>query len=326
MLPAMKVLVIKGLNLPEVSDADRDRIAQAAGPDSSVTIVDGLDEAVAAAADAEAILGSIPKPLFDAAPKLRWVHTISAGVDAFLYPEMRDGEVLLTGEKGLVGSHLAETGFGLLFALTRRIQAARLDAPHSWEQRLEYRREETELDGSTMGIVGFGGVGRAFARRAAAFGMDCLALDVEDVPPSDEVAEVWGTDRFHELLERSDVVTVGLPLTEATRSVFDAAAFARMRPTAHLVNVTRGEVMDGDALVEALTSGAIAGAALDVQPQEPLPPDHPLWSLPNVAMTPHTAGASQLRAGRNLDRFCANLRHLREGEPLEGQIDKQKGY
>jgi phosphoglycerate dehydrogenase-like enzyme len=322
----MNVLVIKGMTLPELSDADRERIAQAAGPDSIVKVAADLEEAVALAGDAEAILGYIPKPLFDAAPQLRWVHTISAGVDAFLYPEMRDGDVLLTGEKGLVGSHLAETGFGLLFALTRRIQAARLDAPNSWEHRLEYRREETELDGATMGIVGFGGVGRAFAKRAVAFGMDCLALDIEDVPPADEVAEVWRPDRFHELLERSDVVTVGLPLTDATRGIFDAEAFARMKSTAHLVNVTRGEVVDGAALVEALRTGEIAGAALDVQPQEPLPPAHPLWTLPNVAMTPHTAGASQLRAGRNLDRFCANLRHLREGEPLEGQIDKHKGY
>src|SRR5690606_27690161 len=117
-----------------------------------------------------------------------------------------------------------------------------------------------------------------------------------------------------------------LPLTPATFRIFNDRAFELMRPNAILINVTRGELVDGEALARAVSNGQIAGAGLDVAPQEPLPPDHPLWTTPNVVMTPHTAGASQFRIQRNLDRFCRNLEHLRAGEPLEGMIDKHNGY
>jgi phosphoglycerate dehydrogenase-like enzyme len=140
------------------------------------------------------------------------------------------------------------------------------------------------------------------------------------------VAEVWGSDRFTDLLAASDVLSVCGPLTAETRNLFDASAFERMKPTAILLNVTRGEVMVEDDLVRALETGEIAGAALDVAPREPLPADSALWSLPNVVMTPHTAGASQFRAGRNVDRFVSNLKRFRAGEPLEGLIDKSLGY
>jgi phosphoglycerate dehydrogenase-like enzyme len=177
-----------------------------------------------------------------------------------------------------------------------------------------------------MGIVGFGGTGRQIARRAAGFGMRCIAVDCDPVPPSPEVAEVWGSNRLDELLRTSDVVTSGLPLTRDTRNLFNARTFGLMKPSALFVNVTRGELMDADALIAAVNSGKIAGAGLDVGPQEPLPSDHPLWTTPNVVMTPHTAGASQFRISRNLDRFCRNIAHYRASEPLEGQINKTRGF
>jgi phosphoglycerate dehydrogenase-like enzyme len=188
------------------------------------------------------------------------------------------------------------------------------------------RRKEVELDGLTMGIVGFGGTGRAMARRAVAFGMRVLAVDEWPVPPSDGVNEVWLSDRLPELLAASDVVAICCPLSPKTRNLFDDRAFDQMKRGAFLVNVTRGEIMDGDALVRALRDGRCAGAGLDVAPQEPLPAAHPLWQLDNVVMTPHTAGASQLRASRNLERFCDNLRRVQVGEPLLGIVDKQLGY
>jgi phosphoglycerate dehydrogenase-like enzyme len=156
--------------------------------------------------------------------------------------------------------------------------------------------------------------------------MHCQAIDAEPVPSSAEVAQVRGAAAWPELLATSDVVAVCCPLTPATRGMFDDAAFALMKPSAFLVNVTRGEVMREDALVRALEDGRIRGAALDVAPREPLPPDSALWRLDNVVMTPHTAGASQFRAARNIDRFVTNLERLRRNEPLEGLIDKQKGY
>jgi phosphoglycerate dehydrogenase-like enzyme len=244
----------------------------------------------------------------------------------YLFDEMVNSEVLLSGDKGLVGSHLAEHTFALLLAITRRLAQAVIDGPVSWDRRVQYRWEEFELEGLTMGIVGFGGTGRAIARRAAAFGMRCIAVDCDPVAPSPEVAEVWPSERLDELLRESDVVASGLPLTPATRAIFGTKAFEAMKSTAILVNVTRGELVDGVALAEAVRTGQIAGAGLDVAPVEPLPASHPLWTTPNVVMTPHTAGASQLRVGRNLDRFCRNLERFRAGEPLEGAIDKLKGY
>ena len=320
------VLVTLGLTLPSITDAQLDDIREAAPDGSSVRVAPTMRQAIEMVGNAEVILGYIPKPLFDAAPKLRWVHCIASGMDAFLYPEMQASPVVLTGEKGLVGGHLADTGFGLLLALTRQIATAIRLGPAGWDAREAMRMAEIELEGLTMGVVGFGGTGRAMARRALAFGMDVIACDALAVAPSDGVAEVWTMEHLDDLLGRSDVVAIGAPLTEDTRHLFDDARFAVMKRGALLVNVTRGEIVDGDSLVRALRGGHLGGAALDVAPIEPLPADHPLWNFDNVVMTPHTAGASQLRGPRNIARFCDNLRLARAGKPLIGVVDKLLGY
>lgn len=320
------IQVILGLTLPEISDRELERIRGAAPPGSTVRLVRGVRQALETAADVEIILGFIPEVLFQAAPRLRWVHAIASGMDMFLYPAMRASEVVLSGEKGLVGGHLADTGFGLLLALTRQIASAIRLGPEGWSRREQMRQVEVELEGLTMGVVGFGGTGRAMARRAVAFGMHVLAVDAHAVAASDGVVEVWPMRRLHELLGVSDVVAIGAPLTPETRGLFDDKAFSAFKRGALLVNVTRGEIVDGDALVAALRDGRCGGAALDVAPIEPLPADHPLWSFDNVAMTPHTAGASQLRAPRNVARFCENLERARRGQPLLGVVDKQLGY
>jgi phosphoglycerate dehydrogenase-like enzyme len=322
----MDVLVMKGLTLPEVSTADVDAIRAAAGPGATVTVVDGVRAAFEPVGRCDVVLGFMTPKLFEVATSLRWVHATASGVDGFMYPAFRDSDVILTGEKGLVGGHLADTGFGLLLAVTRRIAAAIRLGPAAWEQRETMRHEELELEGLVMGIVGFGGTGRAMARRAVAFGMSCLAVDEMPVPGSDGVEEVWPTAQLHELLGQSDVAAICCPLTEATVRLFDDAAFGAMKEGAIIVNVTRGEVVDGDALVRALDSGRLGGAALDVVDGEPLGPDHPLWGFANVVMTPHTAGASQHRARRNLERFCENLHRYRAGEELLGVVDKRAGY
>jgi phosphoglycerate dehydrogenase-like enzyme len=320
------ILVTLGLTLPSISAAELDDIRAAAPAGSTVRVAPTMKDAIATVGDAEVIFGFIPAPLFEAAPKLRWVHCIASGMDMFLYPDMKASSVVLTGEKGLVGGHLADTGFGLLLALTRQIATAIRLGPDAWSRREAMRMVEVELEGRTMGVVGFGGTGRALARRAVAFGMDVLACDVVAVPPSDGVAEVWSMDRLDDLLAASDVVAVGAPLTAATRGLFDEARFAAMKPGALLVNVTRGEIVDGEALVAALRGGNLGGAALDVAPIEPLPADHPLWTFDNVVMTPHTAGASQLRGPRNIRRFCENLRRAQSGDALLGVVDKELGY
>jgi phosphoglycerate dehydrogenase-like enzyme len=133
-------------------------------------------------------------------------------------------------------------------------------------------------------------------------------------------------DRFDDLLRASDVVVVCCPLTHLTRNLFDDAAFEAMKESAFLINVTRGPIVDGEALARALSAGTIRGAGLDVTSPEPLPADHPLWQQENIIITPHTAGASQFRVHRNVARFVGNLRKYREGAALEGEIDKLKGF
>lgn len=322
----MKVLVIKGLTLPSVTDDEVKAIAEAAGEGSVVEVVGGVKAAMEHAADTDVILGVLPERLMAAAPKLRWVHATASGVDMFMYPAFKESDIVLTGEKGLVGGHLADTGFGLLLALTRQIHAAIRLGSGAWAQREEMRAKEIELEGLTMGIVGFGGTGRAMARRAAGFGMKLVALDEMSVPGGDGVDEVWPASRLDDLLAVSDVVAICCPLTETTTHLLDDRAFAAMKPGAIVVNVTRGEVIDGDALVRALRSGHLGGAALDVIDGEPLAADHPIWSFDNVAMTPHTAGASQYRASRNVARFVDNIGRYRRNEPLLGVVDKQAGY
>ena len=322
----MKILFVPNINVTALDDEMLARIHDAGGPGTEVMVADSPGEAMELIDDAEVILGQISPELVSRASALKWMQLAAAGADAYFSDLLRDKDFTLTSDKGLVGNQLAEQAFALLLALNRRLAQAVVDGPLSWDRRFGYRLETFELTGLTIGIVGFGGTGKAIAHLAAAFGMHCIALDVEDVEPTAEVPTVWGIDRLDELLGASDVVASGLPLTPETRGLFGERTFSLMRPTAILINVTRGELVDGEALARAVSSGAIAGAGLDVVPEEPLPPEHPLWTTPNVLMTPHIAGGSQFRAERLLDRFCRNVAHLRAGEPLEGVIDRLKGY
>lgn len=319
------ILVIEGLTMPEAKPEYLQDIGAAAPTDSVIQVAKNMKDAAAMGADVEVILGIVTERLFPSVPKLRWVHAIASGVDSLLFPGFVNSDVVLTGEKGLVGGHLADTGWGLLLALTRQIHTAIKLGPDAWEHRVDMRMKEIELEGMTMGIVGFGGTGRAMAKRAVAFGMNTIAVDEYPSPPDHGVAEVWPADRLDDLLARSDVVAVCCPLTPQTDKLFDADAFAKMKPGSYIVNVTRGEVIDGPDLVDALKNH-LGGAALDVAPGEPLPEEHELFTLDNVAMTPHTAGASQLRAPRNVARFVENLKRAQKGEPLDGVVDKQLGY
>jgi phosphoglycerate dehydrogenase-like enzyme len=245
-------------------------------------------------------------------------------VDAILSPELVQSDVVLASEKGGVGIHLAEHAFALLLGLTRGLHTAIRQPDYGLREPI--RLQQRELYELTMGIVGFGGTGREVARRALGFGMRVLAVDIEDVPPEPGVEGIWKTDRLHEMLGLSDVVVIGLPLTKATRHLFTRDLFRRMRPTAILINVTRGEIVYGDDLLAALDEGLLWGAGLDVTDPEPLPRAHRLWTHPRVIVTPHTAGGSPRRAQRVIDTFCENLRRLRTDEPLLALIDKDKGY
>jgi phosphoglycerate dehydrogenase-like enzyme len=284
----------------------------------------GPEQVLAAAPRAEVIFGGFNRALFTAAERLRWVQVLGAGVDGLLFPEFVASPVMLVSAKGAVGTHLADQALALLLALMRGVHTA--IRAKTWRAQRQIREATWELEDQTVGIVGLGGTGREVARRVAGFGARIIAVDPEAVEKPDCVAELGKMDRFAELLERSDAVIVCAPLTPETHGMFDHAAFRRMRDHAVLINVTRGRIVDGEALMEALTTGQIRGAGLDVQPWEPLPDDHPLWSMENVIVTPHCAGGSPLRLGRSVDLFCENLRRDLAGEPLLSVIDKRKGY
>jgi len=319
------ILVLEGLTLPS-ADPFIDDITTAAPEGSTITVVSSMKEAMAHAESVDVMLGILTPTFFAKTERLKWVHAIASGVDMFMFDDFIESDVVLTGEKGLVGGHLADTGWGLLLALTRQIQTAIRLGTDAWAHRVEMRSKEIELEGMTMGVVGFGGTGRAIAKRAVAFGMNNLAVDVRASPGEHGVDEVWPLDRLGDLLAASDVVAVCLPLTKDTDAMFNDDLFAQMKPGAIVLNVTRGEIIDGPSLVRALESGQLGGAALDVAPGEPLDADHPLFAFDNVAMTPHTAGASQLRAGKNVARFVRNLGAAQTGQPLEGVVHKTAGY
>jgi phosphoglycerate dehydrogenase-like enzyme len=320
----MKILYTPVMIVPSLTDVQRGAILEAAGP--GTVLVETKDRARQRAeiVDTDILFGRVPPDVFVLNKRLSFYHSIGAGVDAVLCPELVQSDIPLASEKGGVGIHLAEHAFALLLSLTRGLHTA-IRRP-DYDLREPIRLEQRELFESTMGIVGFGGTGREVARRALAFDMRVLAVDIEDVPPEPGVDAVWKPDRLYEMLGLSDVVVIGLPLTKATRHLFTRDLFRRMQRHAVIINVTRGEIIYGEDLLAALDEGLIWGAGLDVTDPEPLPKDHRLWTHPRVVVTPHTAGGSPRRAQRVIDTFCENLRRMRAGQPLLALIDKDKGY
>ena len=300
------------------------RQIQSSAEDIDLIIPDSSDDALEIMPEIDIIFGGMNRDMFKRAERLKWVQTWGAGVDGMMYSEFVHSEVILTSAKGTVGVHLSEHAMALLLGLTRGI--ARAIRTTDWNERMPIRHASWELIDKTMGIVGLGGTGCDVAIRAHAFGMKVIAVDPEDVDVPDCVETCWKMDRFYDLLSASDIVVVCCPLTEETRGIFDRMAFEKMQNHALLINVTRGKIMDEASLVEALETGQIAGAGLDVTPQEPLPSDHPLWNMSNVIITPHTAGGSPNRQDRIVNLFCENLRRFLNGEDMLSVIEKNKGY
>ena len=300
------------------------RRVQAVSEENDIVVARTREEHLAQAVDADVIFGVFNRGLFEVARNLKWVQTESAGIDTLMFDEFVDSPVILTSAKGTVGTHLADHTWALFLGLLRGI--GRAVRERTWDSRMPIRRETWELGGKTLGVVGLGGTGIEVARRAPGFGMEVIAVEPEDVPQPEYVREIWKPDRFHDLLEQSDAVAVCCPLTRETRNLFDKEAFRHMRSHAILLNVTRGPIIDTDAMLEALDEGRLRGAGLDVTPEEPLPADSPLWDHPHVIITPHASGGSPLRLDRSIDHFCENLARYADGRPLLSLIDKHKGY
>jgi phosphoglycerate dehydrogenase-like enzyme len=319
----MKLLILSNFPIPEVQERHVQAIRDCAdGVD--IVVTNDREAQLEEIVDADIVFGTVSRPLFQQAKRLRWVQAVGAGIDPMLFPEFIESNVILTSEKGHVGIHLAEHAFALLLALTRGVDRA-IRNPR-WETRIEIRDRAWEIYGITLGILGLGGTGLAVAERAHAFGMQIVAIEPEPVISPDYVQWVKPPEALAEMLAVSDVVVICAPLTNDTRHLFNGDRFAQMRRGAVLIDVTRGEIIDGPALLDALRSGQLGGAGLDTPPGEPIHAGDPLWTMENVIVTPHTAGASPRRGDRIVELFCENLRRFQAGEPLQGVIDKRKGY
>jgi phosphoglycerate dehydrogenase-like enzyme len=252
-----------------------------------------------------------------AAPKLRWIHCDHAGLNKSARPEVFEKGLLVTSSAGRSAPALAE--HAMLFMLTFAYQLPRFMAAqreHRWG--IEGQERLRGLIGRTVGIVGLGNTGRELTARAKAFGMTVLGYR-RSAQPVDGVDRLFAYERgdsLDDLLAASDYVVLATPLSDATHHLIGARELGLMKPTAVLVNMARGAVVDEAALIDALRARRIAGAGLDVFETEPLPPDSPLWDLPNVLITPHTTPQVPDRTGRSLEIICENARRYRAGERM----------
>jgi len=292
---------------------------RAAAGDAEIRFVDSLDDAADIFGEMEAVIGRVPPEVLVKASRLRWVHSPSAGVDADLTPEMLASSVVLTSSAGNGGISLAEHSLLLMLMLNRDVPRwMRAQADHRWDHFLH-----SELAGLTVGIYGLGNSGIDLALKAKAFHMRVLGVRRRPEQPSPNVDELCSLDQ---LLAESDFVVVTAPRTPSTAGVFDRAAFARMKPSAHFICISRGGIADDDALLEALQTGQIAGAGLDAHGVEPLPAESPFWSLPNVIVTPHNGATSTGTRRRSQEIVAENVRRFVAGEPLHNVVDKSAGY
>lgn len=278
--------------------------------------------------DADAIVGwELPLHLLQAATRLRWMHAAGAGVERYDLAQIAARGVMLTNSSGVSAPNMAEHVLGMMIALTRRFpRLLRAQIQRQWRDEATHR-EVRELQGQTVLVVGIGEIGRAVAQRATAFGMHVNGLRrrAGEAPPAG-FDRVFAIGDFHAALTDADHVVVTLPSTPHSRGLFDAAAFAAMKPGAVIYNVGRGPVIDTQALIAALESGHLGGAGLDVTDPEPLPADSPLWDIENVLITAHTSGATPRFWERQAELIAENIRRIQRGDGPRNLVDLEAGY
>ena len=334
----MKLLVY-----PAVEPERLVRIEAAAGP---MAVSNTADETAALRqmADVDAFFGKLTPPLLAAAGPLRWVQTPTASLEHYLFPELIAHPCVLTNMRGLFSDVIADQVLGYVLCFARNLhryvvnQLTARWAPVGGEAaRVAFAtgpgtvnaidRAHLHLADATLGVVGLGAIGAEVARRALAFGMRGLAVDPVRTEAPAGVEALWPTERLPDLLAASDFVVIAAPHTPETVKMFRREQFRRMKPTAYLINVGRGALVDLTDLVAALEAGELAGAALDVFETEPLPAEHPLWRLHDrVILTPHVAGYSPRIAERHLALLLDNVRRFVAGEPLRNVVNKARWF
>jgi phosphoglycerate dehydrogenase-like enzyme len=269
--------------------------------------------------------GNLPvKTIREAAPHLKWIQLTSAGADRLLNSGFVEQGITVTTVSGLHATPIGEFIIGAMLQWAKGApRTMRAQLKHEWT-----RFAPTELHGKTVGIVGIGHIGAEAARLAKAFGCRVIATKRSATEASSEpyADEILPSSELPRVLAESDYVVLCVPLTNDTRGLIGERELRLMKPTACLINIARGPVIVESALVEALREGWIAGAALDVFEQEPLPADSPLWDFDNVILTPHVSGGTENYNRRATEIFAANLRRYLAGAPLENVVDPARGY
>jgi phosphoglycerate dehydrogenase-like enzyme len=322
-------------------EPDRLLALQAAADESEWVNAATAQEAEAAMPGTDAFLGKITPAMLARANRLVWVQAFTASLEHYIFPELQEHHCLLTNVRGLFGDVIADQVMGYVVCFARNLHTyVRQQIAHRWEPaggesaRVSSAtgpgtvgpmdRATIFLPNAKMGIIGMGGIGCEVARRALAFKMSVRGVDRfpnrARVPK--KVESVQRADRLPELLEWCDFAVIAAPQTPETVGWFNAGTLAALRPGSYLINVGRGAIVVLDDLVAALRAGRLAGAALDVYETEPLPADHPLWDLPNVILTPHTAGYSPVIAKRHLAALVENVRRFARRETLINVVNK----
>jgi phosphoglycerate dehydrogenase-like enzyme len=300
-------------------------------PNFNVVRLTSADHLAEQLPDAAVLFGGSVKPEeFRSARHLRWIHSPAAAVHQLLFPELVNSEVILTNAREVHGAVVAEHVIAMMFALARRIpESVRFQREHVWGQELLYQAHQIpqEISDATIGLVGLGSIGRNVAQRASAMGARVIAVrEHADRPKPEHVEEVFPTSQLQQMLAKSDYVVLSPPVTPATKGMIGRDQLAAMKREGCLINVGRGPLIDEAALIQALRERRIAGAALDVFDQEPLPPESPLWDLDNLLITPHTGGMTEKMWERHYAVFAENLRRFVAGQPLLAVVDKNAGY
>ena len=292
--------------------------------DVEVSVANSVEDAIAKVADADAVYSGarLPREIFIAGKKLRWVQIGGAGVETTLYPEMLESDVILTNTSGAYDIPIADHVLAMILCFARGLNMfIRHQIEGVWRGTPMF-----ELAKQTILIIGLGSIGLAVAQRAHGFDMRIFAVDVMDFDKPEYVEKVEKPGKLHELLPEADFVAICCPLTQKTCGLIGKAEFQKMKSTAYIINPARGKIIDESAMIQALSEKQIAGAGLDVFEQEPLPSDSPLWKMPNVIITTHSAGGSPVTGVRMMDIVCENLRRFTAGEPLINVVNKSAGF
>ncbi len=292
-------------------------------PGMKLIVAEDAATASAAIAAADAAFGTLPPDLLAQAHRLRWLQAPQAAPPAgYYYPGLISHSVIVTNFREIYNDHISAHIMAFVLAFARGLHVFIPQQLHrEWKKPAE-DHGVVPLPGATALIVGLGGIGAETARLLSAFGVQVLAVDARRTEKPESVAELHPPEALNSLLPRADFVILTVPHTPATEGFFNASKFRLMKPSAFFINIGRGMTTRLDDLVTALKQGEIAGAALDVYEQEPLPADHPLWGLPNVLMTPHMAGYGPHLNERRFQIIQDNCRAFAEGRPLRNIVDK----